>query len=158
VRAVSAFSTAALSSLSVGRSPKNGSGNNDDTLHNNNKRARFWKFSLVTPRSCVSSAPKNPPTTPAPLEIDINVANKVASTPGGQSRAASTNTGMNDTYTQVTEFSSKSVLIKYILLNIPIKKLKTTITSIAPVNPETIHTNQNFMHVSLVHIFRYKNQ
>jgi hypothetical protein len=52
------------------------------------------------------------------LEIDINVANKVASTPGGHSRAASTSIGMNDTYMQSNRtkvLQPKSVLIKHML-------------------------------------------
>jgi hypothetical protein len=62
----------------------------------------FWKFSLVTPRSCVNFVPISPPDKTPPLEIDINVVNKVASTPGGHSHVASTSIGMNDTYTQLS--------------------------------------------------------
>jgi hypothetical protein len=60
----------------------------------------FWKFSLVTSRSCVNFVQISPPNKTPPLEIEINVVNKVASTPGGHSHVASTSIGMNDTYTQ----------------------------------------------------------
>lgn len=61
-----------------------------------NKGAKLLKVSLVTPRSWVKPAPNRPPVTPPPFEIDIKVANRVASTPGGHILAASTNTGMNE--------------------------------------------------------------
>jgi hypothetical protein len=62
------------------------------------KIGRFPKVSLVTPNTRVKPAPIRPPVTLPALEMDISVANKVASIPGGHNFAASTKTGINEAY------------------------------------------------------------
>ena len=57
----------------------------------------------VIPMALVSAAPSNPPSTLAPLFTLINVANRVASMPGGHTCAASTSMGMKDICQAVTE-------------------------------------------------------
>ncbi len=97
-RVFSAFSTAASSCASDGSRPKKGSGSSDDTLQITKRSAKLWKFPAVTPSSFVSPAPSSPPVMLPPLQMDIRVANSVASTPGGQSLAASTSMGIKETW------------------------------------------------------------
>mmetsp|Transcript_156 Transcript_156/g.175 ORF Transcript_156/g.175 Transcript_156/m.175 type:complete len:90 (-) Transcript_156:108-377(-) len=56
---------------------------------------KFSKFDSVIPNDFVSNAPTSVPTVPAPLLIDISVANNTASTPIGHSLAANTKVGKN---------------------------------------------------------------
>ncbi|MFS7967405.1 hypothetical protein Hanom_Chr09g00785391 [Helianthus anomalus] len=60
------------------------------------RSARLSKLSLVIPKTWVKPAPKRPPRTLPPFDIDIKVANRVASIPSGHSLAARTRTGMKD--------------------------------------------------------------
>jgi hypothetical protein len=79
-----------------GRRPKRGKGSNELRLQTTINRGRFPKVSLVTPNIRVRPAPTRPPVTLPALEMDIKVANKVASIPGGHNFAANTKTGIND--------------------------------------------------------------
>jgi hypothetical protein len=97
LKAVSASSTASAISPSEGRKLRKGRDSKELTLHKTISVAKFLKLSLVTPKRPVSQAPTTPPATPPPLLMDINVAKRVASRPGGQSFAARTRTGINDT-------------------------------------------------------------
>jgi hypothetical protein len=83
---------------SFGRRPKRGSGSSELRLQTTIKIGRFPKVSLVTPNTRVRPAPIRPPVTLPALEMDIRVANKVASIPGGHNFAASTKTGINEAY------------------------------------------------------------
>jgi hypothetical protein len=87
-----------VSPESSGRRPKRGKGNNELRLQTTIKRGRFPKVSLVTPKTFVRPAPIRPPVTLPALEMDIKVANKVASIPGGHNFAANTKTGINEAY------------------------------------------------------------
>jgi hypothetical protein len=83
---------------SSGRRPKRGKGSSELRLQTTINRSRFPKVSLVTPNIRVRPAPTRPPVTLPALEMDIKVANKVASIPGGHSFPANTKTGINEAY------------------------------------------------------------
>lgn len=74
---------------------KKGSGSKLLKLQSAINMPRFRKSTSVTPIALVRSAPSSEPTIPPPLNIDMSNANKVPSTPGGQSRAAKTSVGIN---------------------------------------------------------------
>lgn len=76
---------------------KNGNGSKLLKLQTAISMPRFRKSTSVTPIALVRSAPNSEPTIPPPLKIDINKAKREPSTPGGQSRAARTRTGMKAT-------------------------------------------------------------
>ena len=88
---------------SSGRRPKRGKGSSELRLQTTIKRGRFPKESLVTPKTRVRPAPTRPPVTLPALEMDIKVANKVASIPGGHNFAAKTKTGINEAYKKVRQ-------------------------------------------------------
>jgi hypothetical protein len=83
---------------SSGRRLRRGKGSSELRLQTTINRGRFPKVSLVTPNIRVRPAPTRPPVTLPALEMDIKVANKVASIPGGHSFAANTKTGINEAY------------------------------------------------------------
>eukprot|EP00955_Chlamydomonas_euryale_P037128 350661-Chlamydomonas_euryale.AAC.4 len=88
-------SSGSLSS-SGGSRRSNASGSRPSSTHSVTSSSRLSKFSLVTPTAAVSAAPRPPPRIPPPLKSDMSVAKSVASTPSGQTRAASTRMGMKE--------------------------------------------------------------
>lgn len=94
------ISTSILSSESTswGRRPSRGKGSNELRLQRIIREAKFENSSFVTPKSWVSPAPIKPPKTLPQFDMDMSVANRVASMPFGQILAAKTRTGMNDTW------------------------------------------------------------
>ena len=73
-----------------------GNTRSDEKLHMASSIGKFVKLVEVTDKTAVSHAPTKPPTTEAPLQIDMSAAKRVASIPGGHIRAASTRTGIKE--------------------------------------------------------------
>lgn len=87
---------------SVGRKLRSGKGNNELRLHRIMSAAKWSNLSLVTPKTWVNPAPISPPKTLPAFDIDINVANRVASTPSGHNFAAKTRIGIKEIWNTET--------------------------------------------------------